>query len=107
VPPGGERYYFNRDGASVIDPRNPQTSESNENTGGLIHVPGSERQAPSARYPKSTTGHRHSRSSETPRETVEMFQVHPLPMVYHETEGAPAWDKWRDYLNEFAPLLFQ
>src|SRR5262249_12388925 len=42
VPPGAYRYNFNVDGVSVIDPRNPSTSESNSNTWSLVYVPGSE-----------------------------------------------------------------
>jgi enterochelin esterase family protein len=40
VPPGYYRYNFNVDGVSVIDPRNPATSESNANTWSLVGVPG-------------------------------------------------------------------
>jgi enterochelin esterase family protein len=40
VPPSSYRYTFNVDGVSVIDPRNPATSESNANTWSLVHVPG-------------------------------------------------------------------
>jgi enterochelin esterase-like enzyme len=42
VPPSSYRYNFNVDGVSVIDPRNPVTSESNTNTWSLVHVPGAE-----------------------------------------------------------------
>ena len=42
VPPGAYRYNFSVDGLSVIDPRNPITSESNANTWSLVYVPGSE-----------------------------------------------------------------
>lgn len=42
VPAGAYRYNFNIDGVSVIDPRNPSTSESNMNTWSLVYVPGSE-----------------------------------------------------------------
>jgi len=42
VPSGAFRYSFNVDGVSVIDPRNPLTSESNENTWSLVYVPGAE-----------------------------------------------------------------
>jgi enterochelin esterase family protein len=42
VSPGAYRYNFNVDGVSVIDPRNPATSESNENTWSLVYVPGAE-----------------------------------------------------------------
>ena len=40
LAPGAYRYSFNLDGALVIDPRNPKTSESNENTWSLVYVPG-------------------------------------------------------------------
>jgi enterochelin esterase family protein len=42
LPPGSYRYQFNVDGVSVLDPRNPKTSESNENSWSLVHVPGAE-----------------------------------------------------------------
>jgi enterochelin esterase family protein len=42
VSPGAYRYTFNVDGVTVIDPRNPATSESNENTWSLVYVPGTE-----------------------------------------------------------------
>lgn len=42
VGPGAYRYNFNVDGLAVIDPRNPSTSESNNNTWSLVHVPGSD-----------------------------------------------------------------
>ena len=42
IRPGAYRYNFNLDGVSVIDPRNPATSESNNNTWSLVNVPGAE-----------------------------------------------------------------
>jgi enterochelin esterase-like enzyme len=42
IQPGAYRYNFNIDGATAIDPRNPSTSESNENTWSLVYVPGEE-----------------------------------------------------------------
>jgi enterochelin esterase family protein len=42
IDPGAYRYNFNVDGVSVIDPRNPATSESNGNTWSLVVVPGSD-----------------------------------------------------------------
>jgi enterochelin esterase family protein len=42
LPPGAYRYNFNVDGVPVIDPRNPKTSESNENSWSLAQVPGSD-----------------------------------------------------------------
>jgi enterochelin esterase family protein len=44
---------------------------------------------------------------ETTRATVAMFKKHQFDVIYEETEGAHTWDKWREYLREFAPLLFQ
>jgi enterochelin esterase family protein len=44
---------------------------------------------------------------ETSRKTVEMFKGHKFEVIYKETDGAHTWDKWRDYLNEFAPQLFR
>jgi enterochelin esterase family protein len=44
---------------------------------------------------------------ETSRATVEMFKKNKFDVVYKETEGAHTWIVWRDYLNEFAPQLFQ
>ncbi len=44
---------------------------------------------------------------ETSRKTVEMFKKHNFDVVYKETEGAHTWIVWREYLNEFAPQLFQ
>ncbi len=44
---------------------------------------------------------------ETSRATVEMFKKHQFDVVYQETDGAHTWIKWREYLHEFAPQLFQ
>lgn len=44
---------------------------------------------------------------ETSRATVAMFKKHGFDVVYKETEGAHTWINWREYLNEFAPQLFQ
>ena len=43
----------------------------------------------------------------TSRATVEMFKKHGFDVVYKETDGAHTWINWRNYLNEFAPKLFQ
>lgn len=43
----------------------------------------------------------------TSRATVEMFKAHKFNVVYRETDGAHTWDKWREYLIEFAPQLFR
>jgi enterochelin esterase-like enzyme len=42
LPAGAYRYSFNVDGLTVIDPRNPATSEANSNTFSLVVVPGSD-----------------------------------------------------------------
>lgn len=42
IDAGAYRYNFTVDGVSVIDPRNPSTSESNANTWSLVYVPGSD-----------------------------------------------------------------
>src|ERR1044071_6790907 len=42
IDPGAYRYNFNVDGVTVIDPRNPATSESNNNAWSLVTVPGSD-----------------------------------------------------------------
>lgn len=42
IPPGAYRYNFNVGGISVIDPRSPKVSESNNNVWSLVDVPGSD-----------------------------------------------------------------
>jgi enterochelin esterase family protein len=42
LEPGAYRYNFSVNGVSVIDPRNPATSESNNNTWSLVYVAGSD-----------------------------------------------------------------
>ncbi len=42
VEPGAYRYNFNVDGVSVIDPRSPAVSQSNNNVWSVVVVPGSE-----------------------------------------------------------------
>jgi enterochelin esterase family protein len=42
LDPGTYRYNFNVDGLTVIDPRNPSVSESNNNVWSMVNVPGSE-----------------------------------------------------------------
>jgi enterochelin esterase family protein len=44
---------------------------------------------------------------ETSRATVAMLKKHGFDVVYNETDGAHTWINWRNYLNEFAPQLFQ
>lgn len=43
----------------------------------------------------------------TSNATVEMLKKHGLDVTYHQTDGGHTWLVWRDYLAEFAPLLFQ
>lgn len=44
---------------------------------------------------------------DTSRATVEMFRKHGFEVTFKETDGAHTWINWREYLNEFAPKLFQ
>ncbi len=44
---------------------------------------------------------------ETTRATVKMFKSHGFDVVFKETEGGHTWLNWRDYLSEFAPMLFK
>lgn len=43
----------------------------------------------------------------TTQATVEALKEHKFDVIYHETEGAHTWIVWREYLRDFAPLLFQ
>ena len=43
---------------------------------------------------------------ETSRATVEMFKKHDFKVVFKESAGGHTWINWREYLNEYAPLLF-
>jgi enterochelin esterase family protein len=42
LEPGAYRYSFDVDGVAVLDPRNPSTSESNNNAWSLVYVPGAD-----------------------------------------------------------------
>jgi enterochelin esterase-like enzyme len=44
---------------------------------------------------------------DTSRKTVEMLKKHGFTVVYKETPGGHTWINWRDYLVEFAQLLFR
>jgi enterochelin esterase-like enzyme len=44
---------------------------------------------------------------ETSQMTVEMFKKHGFDVIYKESPGGHTWINWRNYLSEFAPLLFQ
>ena len=43
----------------------------------------------------------------TTKATVELFKTHGFTPVFKESAGGHTWLNWRDYLNEFAPQLFQ
>ncbi len=43
----------------------------------------------------------------TTNATVELFKKHGFNPIMKETPGGHTWINWRDYLNEFAPMLFQ
>ena len=44
---------------------------------------------------------------ETTRASVAMLKKHNFDVTFKETSGAHTWIVWRQYLHEFAPLLFQ
>jgi enterochelin esterase family protein len=41
------------------------------------------------------------------RSSVELLKQHGFNPVFKESPGAHTWINWRNYLNEFAPQLFQ
>jgi enterochelin esterase family protein len=41
------------------------------------------------------------------RSTVEILKKHGFAPVFKESPGGHTWINWRNYLSEFAPLLFQ
>lgn len=43
----------------------------------------------------------------TTRSTVDMLKKHGFNVVYEESPGGHTWINWRNYLNVFAPQLFQ
>ena len=44
---------------------------------------------------------------QTTRSTVDLLKKHGFNVTYDESSGGHTWLNWRDYLIEFAPLLFQ
>ena len=44
---------------------------------------------------------------ETSTATVAMLKKHGFDVSYEESAGAHTWINWREYLEKFAPLLFQ
>ncbi len=43
----------------------------------------------------------------TTQATVDLFKKHGFSPVFKQTEGAHTWINWRNYLVEFASMLFQ
>ena len=43
----------------------------------------------------------------TSKATVALLQKHGFDAKFTESTGAHTWINWRNYLNEFAPLLFR
>ena len=43
----------------------------------------------------------------TTKATMEMLKKHGFSPVFRESSGGHTWINWRNYLNEFAPQLFQ
>jgi enterochelin esterase family protein len=41
------------------------------------------------------------------KETVDLFKKHGFSPTFKETSGGHTWINWQQYLNEFAPQLFQ
>lgn len=44
---------------------------------------------------------------ETTKATVELLRKHKFDVIFKETNGGHTWENWREYLNEFAQLLFK
>jgi enterochelin esterase family protein len=44
---------------------------------------------------------------QTTKDTVAMLKKHGFEVAFVETDGGHTWLNWRDYLNSFAPKLFQ
>jgi len=43
----------------------------------------------------------------TSKATVDLFKQHGFAPTFKQSAGGHTWLNWRDYLNEFAPLLFR
>jgi len=43
----------------------------------------------------------------TTRSSVDMLKKHGFNVVFEESPGGHTWINWRNYLNVFAPQLFQ
>jgi enterochelin esterase-like enzyme len=44
---------------------------------------------------------------ETSRATVKMLKNHGFDLIYKESSGGHTWINWREYLYDFAQLLFK
>jgi enterochelin esterase family protein len=44
---------------------------------------------------------------DTTRGSVDLLKRHGFAVAYEESAGGHTWINWREYLNEFAPLLFR
>ncbi len=44
---------------------------------------------------------------DTSRKSVALFKNHGFNVEFHESAGGHTWVNWRDYLDLFAPQLFQ
>jgi len=44
---------------------------------------------------------------ETATSSVEMFRDHGFDIVYHQSAGGHTWENWREYLHQFAQVLFR
>ncbi|WP_420150645.1 esterase [Spirosoma sp.] len=44
---------------------------------------------------------------ESNKKTLSLLDKHNIKYQYKETEGGHTWINWRQYLNEYAPLLFR
>ncbi|MDX1563609.1 MAG: alpha/beta hydrolase-fold protein, partial [Gammaproteobacteria bacterium] len=44
---------------------------------------------------------------DTAKASVDMFEEHGFDIVYHESGGGHTWINWREYLHEFAQVIFK
>jgi enterochelin esterase family protein len=44
---------------------------------------------------------------DTSRGTVDMLKKYGFDVTFKETDGGHTWTNWREYLRDFAPMLFQ
>ena len=43
----------------------------------------------------------------TTQASIDFFKKHGFTPVYNSSTGGHTWINWRNYLSEFAPLLFK